>query len=61
MGVARFIWTKDQFSHINFRLKIGDMVELVNNYERFGDATNGPLLPGDRGTVIELQGKQGLR
>jgi hypothetical protein len=35
--------------------EIGDIVELVDGYERFGDAANGPLLPGDRGSVIELQ------
>jgi hypothetical protein len=35
--------------------EIGEKVELVEGYERFGDAANGPLLPGDRGTVIELQ------
>jgi hypothetical protein len=34
---------------------VGDMVELVVGYERFGDAANGPLLPGERGTIIELQ------
>lgn len=34
---------------------IGDKVELVEGYERFGDAANGPLLPGERGTIIELQ------
>ena len=33
----------------------------MSNYERFGDASNGPLLPGDRGTVIELQVAEGLR
>ena len=36
-------------------------MELVKNYERFGDASNGPLLPGNRGTVIELQVARGLR
>jgi hypothetical protein len=35
--------------------EIGEKVELVEGYERFGDAANGPLLPGDRGSVIELQ------
>jgi hypothetical protein len=30
-------------------------------YERFGDAASGSLLPGNRGTIIELQGAQGLR
>jgi hypothetical protein len=27
----------------------------VEGYERFGDASSGPLLPGDRGTIIEMQ------
>lgn len=35
--------------------EIGEKVELVEGYERFGDAANGPLQPVDRGTVIELQ------
>ena len=30
-------------------------MELIEGYERFGDATSGPLLPGDRGTIIEMQ------
>jgi hypothetical protein len=42
-------------------LQIGEKVELVVGYERFGDAASGPLLPGNRGTIIELQGAQGLR
>lgn len=33
----------------------GDKVELVEGYERFGDATNGPLQPGDRGRVVDFQ------
>ncbi|KAG7373198.1 HECT-domain ubiquitin-transferase [Nitzschia inconspicua] len=37
------------------RFVVGGKVELVEGYERFGDAANGPLQPGDRGTVIELQ------
>jgi hypothetical protein len=43
----------DELSAIRFHL--GEKVELVGGYERFGDAANGPLQPGDRGTVIELQ------
>ena len=31
------------------------MVELVDGYERFGDAVNGSLQPGDRGTVVDFQ------
>uniref|UniRef100_A0A7S3KWR1 HECT domain-containing protein n=1 Tax=Amphora coffeiformis TaxID=265554 RepID=A0A7S3KWR1_9STRA len=34
----------------------GDRVQLVEGYEKFGDAAGGPLRPGDRGTVVELQG-----
>jgi len=41
--------------------RVGEKVELASNYERFGDATNGPLLPGNRGIIIELQGEQGSR
>ena len=33
----------------------GDKVELADGYERFGDATKGPLQPLDRGTIIDLQ------
>jgi hypothetical protein len=35
--------------------QIGDKVELVDGYERYGDAASGPLLIGDRGVVVELQ------
>lgn len=35
--------------------QIGDKVELVEGYERFGDASSGPLQVGDRGVVVELQ------
>lgn len=35
--------------------EVGDKVELVDGYEKYGDATGGPLQPGDRGTVVELQ------
>lgn len=42
--------------------QIGDRVELVEGYERFGDAINGPLAPGERGTIVELQqGPEGER
>jgi hypothetical protein len=30
-------------------------VELTNGYEKFGDASGGPLLTGDRGVVVDLQ------
>ena len=36
-------------------IQTGDMVELVTGYEKYGDASGGPLQPGDRGTVVELQ------
>lgn len=43
-------------------LQVGDKVELVEGYERYGDASNGPLHPGDRGTVVEvLDGPNGER
>ena len=28
---------------------------MVDGYEKFGDSARGPLRPGDRGLVIELQ------
>jgi hypothetical protein len=34
----------------------GDRVQLVKGYEKYGDAAGGPLRPGDRGVVVELQG-----
>lgn len=34
----------------------GERVQLVEGYEKFGDAAGGPLRPGDRGVVVELQG-----
>ena len=37
------------------QLQVGDKVELVDSYTKFGDATCGPLQPGDRGMVIELK------
>lgn len=33
----------------------GDKVQLGAGYESKGDAASGPLQPGDRGTVVELQ------
>jgi len=36
-------------------LQVGDRVELVQGYEKYGDAAGGPLQPGDRGVVVELQ------
>ena len=42
--------------------QVGDRVELVEGYERFGDAVNGPLVPGERGLIVELQqGPEGER
>jgi hypothetical protein len=42
--------------------QVGDRVELVEGYERFGDAINGPLVPGERGIIVELQqGPEGER
>ena len=38
--------------------QIGDKVELVDGFERYGDASSGPLQVGDRGIVVEVQ--QGL-
>ena len=35
--------------------QVGDKVELVEDFERFLDEPGGPLKPGDRGTVVELQ------
>jgi hypothetical protein len=34
----------------------GDRVQLTTGYEKYGDAAGGPLRPGDRGVVVELQG-----
>ena len=34
----------------------------MEGYERYGDASNGPLQRGERGTVVELQeGRNGER
>jgi hypothetical protein len=35
--------------------QVGDKVELIEGYEKFADALGGPLQPGDRGIVVELQ------
>jgi hypothetical protein len=35
--------------------RVGDKVEITDGSNRYGDASNGPLKPGDLGTVIELQ------
>jgi len=35
--------------------QVGDKVELVDGYEKFGDASGGPLQPGERGVVVDLQ------
>lgn len=34
---------------------MGDKVELVDCYAKFGDAMDGPLQIGDRGTIIEVK------
>lgn len=39
----------------------GDRVQLVDGYEKYGDAAGGPLRPGDRGVVVELQGSPSAR
>lgn len=36
-------------------IRKGDKVELVDGYEKYEDASGGPLKPGDRGTVLEVQ------
>jgi hypothetical protein len=40
---------------LDFPCQIGDKVELVHGYEKFGDAAGGPLNPGERGVVVETQ------
>ena len=42
-------------------LKVGDKVELTDEYDMFGDALNGPLRSGDCGTVLEVQRSTGSR
>jgi len=37
------------------KIEIGDKVEVIEGYERHGDAASGPLKVGDRGVVMELQ------
>jgi len=34
---------------------VGDVVELTKEYEQYGDALKGPMVPGDRGRVVEVQ------
>ena len=36
-------------------IKVGDYVELVEGYDKFGDASSGPLEPFARGLVVDLQ------
>ncbi|GKY93743.1 hypothetical protein MPSEU_000341400 [Mayamaea pseudoterrestris] len=36
-------------------IKIGDHVEVVDFYGRFGDASSGPLHPSERGLVVDFQ------
>lgn len=40
---------------LDFPCQIGDKVELVPGYEKFGDASGGPLNLGDRGIVVDTQ------
>lgn len=49
-------------SSMAFLAQIGDVVELVEGYEKYGDASRGPMVPGDRGQVVEVQqGSNGER
>jgi len=41
--------------HGVFMFEVGDKVEVSVGYDRYGDAASGPLRPGDRGTVLEVQ------
>lgn len=36
-------------------MQVGNIVELVEGYEKYGDAARGPMVPGDRGQVVEVQ------
>uniref|UniRef100_A0A7S1B4W0 Uncharacterized protein n=1 Tax=Corethron hystrix TaxID=216773 RepID=A0A7S1B4W0_9STRA len=38
-----------------FSFEAGDTVELSDDFEKYGDAGSGPLQPGDRGSVTEVQ------
>ena len=40
--------------------QVGDKVELVDSYTKYGDASGGPLQPGDRGAVIQVKKGQGV-
>ena len=42
------------FFHI-VTFQIGDKVELVEGFDRYGDASSGPLQLGDRGIVVDFQ------
>ena len=56
--VLRKVLVEDEKSTLSSKISIekGDRVQLVEGYEKFGDAAGGPLRPGDRGVVVELQG-----
>lgn len=43
------------FLHKFISSQVGDKVEVVEHYERYSDASSGPLRPGDRGTIMEIQ------
>jgi hypothetical protein len=42
-------------SSITPTFEVGDKVEVAEGYEKYGDAASGPLKPGDRGSVMEVQ------
>ena len=39
----------------NQPVEVGDVVELLEGFEKFGDAAGGPMTVGDRGQVVEIQ------
>jgi hypothetical protein len=42
--------------------QIGDRVELIEGYDKYGDALGGPLQPRERGVVVDVQnGSKGER
>lgn len=47
--------SEQQIKSYGERIQVGDRVQLVEGYEGKGDATAGPLQPGDRGRVVEVQ------
>ena len=54
--------TEQQVKSSDDSVEVGDRVQLVEGYEAKGDASTGPLQPGDRGRVVELQrGPNGQR